>query len=172
MLQVRFVSAVVRLLDAAITETSKTAEIQIDNTPVVSKVAVLPMSCPGIPRQLVILQTFIYSFFHHFLNLRRKMTQLDKLKGVHLQRVCVRYYQETWKCCLQWLFVHTEKGDIFPVLLSCVCWSIKSCVGDLNVLWLIAEPEYIDPITLRWCLALPRAPKKVHSKVLNPRATR
>jgi len=40
------VSAVVRLLEATITETSKTAEIQIDNTPVVSKAAVLPMSSP------------------------------------------------------------------------------------------------------------------------------
>lgn len=44
MLQVRFVSAVIRLLQTTITETSKTAEIQINNTPVVNKAAVLPMA--------------------------------------------------------------------------------------------------------------------------------
>lgn len=160
--QVRSVSTAVWLLQTAITEASQTTEIQIDNTPVVNKAAVLPLAhelawnskAAGDSSNLYI------QFFHHPLNLRGKMTQLDKLKGVHLERLCVRYYQEVWKCCLQWLFVHTGKGDVFPALLSCVYWSIKSCVWDLKVLWLIAEPEYIDPVTLKWCLVLPWAPER------------
>ncbi|XP_016309329.1 zinc finger BED domain-containing protein 1-like [Sinocyclocheilus anshuiensis] len=42
--QVRSVSTAVRLLQTTITETSQTAEIQIDNTPVVNKAAVLPIA--------------------------------------------------------------------------------------------------------------------------------
>lgn len=91
-------SAVIRLLETAITETSKTAEIQIDNTPVVNKAAVLPMAheLPWYIKEAGDTSNlYIYClFFHHPLDLRRKMAQLDKLKGVHLQRVCVCYYQE------------------------------------------------------------------------------
>lgn len=76
----------VRLLQTTITETSQTAEIQIDNTPVVNKAALLPLAqeLPWYIKAAGDTSNLYIQVFHHPLNLGRKMTQLDKLKGVHL----------------------------------------------------------------------------------------
>lgn len=141
---------VVQLLPTAITETSQTAEIfcPIDSTCVVNK-AVLLMAHELLWHLTAAGTKTLYTGFFIICWISggrwHSWTALNVCKG---RVVC--YYREKGKCCLQWLLSIQTYSQSFCLLLA----------GDFKGLWRILQLDNIDPITLRWCLALPKAPKR------------